>query len=409
MKIGGIMLKIVLRVSVIVGALAISIGCIVYTKMEIPYKQAVQLIEQGNYEEGIDILNDLTFLSSDIKYRDADKIIEKTKKEEIYQLGIGLLKDNKLDLAIEQFESIPGYKDVNKYIIDIKDKIKELEEKELQEKEYNYKLALEAIEKNDVYFAVKYLKRCQGIHDADELLKVYLPIKEKEINEIESKAKKLVDGIEEWTGFPFEKERAVHILNIIKDSEIASSWKKYELSSETSNIFKVGAYKVMARIIEFWQSEGSKEKEYNPILEIETMTNENRMTVLNILKEVPEYVYNKVDYQTMYNYVIYPKIWADAYSGKEIDIEEYDRKYGKDYVNEMKRQEEIYDRQKKKNVPKRKVPSIGMTATEVEESSWGKPEDINKTTTIYGVSEQWCYYGNKYIYFDNGIVTVIQE
>ena len=57
----------------------------------------------------------------------------------------------------------------------------------------------------------------------------------------------------------------------------------------------------------------------------------------------------------------------------------------------------------------RESPSIGMTAEEVRNSTWGKPEDINRTTTAYGVHEQWVYSNYRYIYFDNGIVTAIQE
>lgn len=54
-------------------------------------------------------------------------------------------------------------------------------------------------------------------------------------------------------------------------------------------------------------------------------------------------------------------------------------------------------------------PQIGMTKLEIENSTWGKPKDINKTTTAYGTQEQWCYSGYRYIYFENGIVTAIQE
>ena len=56
-----------------------------------------------------------------------------------------------------------------------------------------------------------------------------------------------------------------------------------------------------------------------------------------------------------------------------------------------------------------KEPAIGMTKDEVLDSTWGKPKDINKTTTAYGTREQWCYSGYKYIYFKNGIVTSIQD
>ncbi len=62
------------------------------------------------------------------------------------------------------------------------------------------------------------------------------------------------------------------------------------------------------------------------------------------------------------------------------------------------------------SIPSSKRPvSIGMTAQEVENSTWGKPKKINRTTTRYGVSEQWVYSNNRYVYLDDGIVTAIQE
>lgn len=67
------------------------------------------------------------------------------------------------------------------------------------------------------------------------------------------------------------------------------------------------------------------------------------------------------------------------------------------------------DNTKLKSIEKMQNPSIGMTKAEVEASTWGKPEDINKTTTKYGTREQWCYDGYKYIYFENGVVTSIQD
>ncbi|PPA85015.1 hypothetical protein C4A75_09565 [Brevibacillus laterosporus] len=55
------------------------------------------------------------------------------------------------------------------------------------------------------------------------------------------------------------------------------------------------------------------------------------------------------------------------------------------------------------------IPAIGMTKEEVLNSAWGKPNNINKTTTANGVHEQWVYSIKKYVYFDNGYVTAIQE
>lgn len=54
-------------------------------------------------------------------------------------------------------------------------------------------------------------------------------------------------------------------------------------------------------------------------------------------------------------------------------------------------------------------PSIGMTRYAVVLSSWGKPSKINKTTTANVVKEQWVYYGNKYIYLEDDVVSAIQE
>jgi len=52
---------------------------------------------------------------------------------------------------------------------------------------------------------------------------------------------------------------------------------------------------------------------------------------------------------------------------------------------------------------------IGMSKQEVLDSNWGSPEDINKTTGSWGTHEQWCYGGRNYLYFENGILTSIQN
>ena len=51
---------------------------------------------------------------------------------------------------------------------------------------------------------------------------------------------------------------------------------------------------------------------------------------------------------------------------------------------------------------------VGMTMNDVLLSSWGRPENVNKTVTTRGTSEQWIYRGNQYLYFDNGVLTAIQ-
>lgn len=46
---------------------------------------------------------------------------------------------------------------------------------------------------------------------------------------------------------------------------------------------------------------------------------------------------------------------------------------------------------------------------ELCKEAWGEPRSVNKTTTAYGVHEQWVYSTSRYLYFDDGILTAIQE
>ncbi len=52
---------------------------------------------------------------------------------------------------------------------------------------------------------------------------------------------------------------------------------------------------------------------------------------------------------------------------------------------------------------------IGMTEDEVRQSSWGKPESVNRTTMASGTHEQWVYGGGSYLYFEDGVLTSIQN
>lgn len=54
------------------------------------------------------------------------------------------------------------------------------------------------------------------------------------------------------------------------------------------------------------------------------------------------------------------------------------------------------------------IPVIGMNK-EMVIYCWGEPKDINKTTSKYLIHEQWVYSLSKYAYFDNNILTTLQE
>lgn len=79
----------------------------------------------------------------------------------------------------------------------------------------------------------------------------------------------------------------------------------------------------------------------------------------------------------------------------------------------------LQEEQKRKEAARQKAilvqetkpePLIGMTRNQVmHESRWGMPQEVNKTTTVHGTSEQWVYGTRRYLYFENGVLTAIQH
>jgi hypothetical protein len=51
---------------------------------------------------------------------------------------------------------------------------------------------------------------------------------------------------------------------------------------------------------------------------------------------------------------------------------------------------------------------IGMTKDQAI-ASWGNPDSINRTITSKFIHEQWVYEGRNYLYFDNDVLTSIQN
>ena len=53
---------------------------------------------------------------------------------------------------------------------------------------------------------------------------------------------------------------------------------------------------------------------------------------------------------------------------------------------------------------------IGMTADEVKNgTSWGTPKRVNRTVTSRGTREQWVYDKGNYLYFENEVLTSVQN
>jgi hypothetical protein len=57
---------------------------------------------------------------------------------------------------------------------------------------------------------------------------------------------------------------------------------------------------------------------------------------------------------------------------------------------------------------KKEGVQIGMSMEEVRQSSWGRPNSVNRTVTSSGTHEQWVY-GGGYLYFEDGILTTVQN
>lgn len=61
-----------------------------------------------------------------------------------------------------------------------------------------------------------------------------------------------------------------------------------------------------------------------------------------------------------------------------------------------------------RNVIRNHKIKLGMTPEQVT-LAWGRPQDINRTTTLGGTREQWVYGMKTYVYFQGGVVTAIQN
>lgn len=116
--------------------------------------------------------------------------------------------------------------------------------------------------------------------------------------------------------------------------------------------------------------------------------------VFKLIKD--EKIYSHVDRNNFKSELAKINITSDEYGEYAAEISTS--------IDEILKKEEWPQLQKAKSGVR-----IGMTKAEVLESSWGKPQHVNKTTTSYGTSEQWVYGINSYLYFEDGILTAIQN
>ena len=142
------------------------------------------------------------------------------------------------------------------------------------------------------------------------------------------------------------------------------------------------------------------------IREISTVSSEKSKTALesrDLVKEKAiEWLKNE------FSKKISEKDYSGLYSNYENLINDSDDEL-KALYEQFKAEKKAEADNKEKEKRKTEGVYIGMTKQQVLDSMWGSPEKINTTTTKYGVSEQWVYPNYNYLYFENGILTAIQN
>lgn len=108
-------------------------------------------------------------------------------------------------------------------------------------------------------------------------------------------------------------------------------------------------------------------------------------------------------------------VLAEIYREKQRIKEEKRQREEAEYQAMLEKEEREYKANLIKKYGKRNallildnIVQIGFTK-EMCIEAWGEPYDINRTVTIYGTHEQWVYDIGRYLYFDNNILTAIQD
>lgn len=343
---------------------------------ECDYQLALMYMEAGRYEESNEI-----FLALE-GYKDVTELVKEIK----YLVAQMNIEAKKYDLALKELKRIEGYKDVNEII---KETTYLVAQMNIEAKEYD--LALESLRKivdykdvNEIIEETTYNKAIELVEkkEYNDAIKYFSEIIDYKDSATQSKEAQYQKGVEYYEKGNFSSACNVFTnLSGYKDSNelfgkskhmtrYIGSWKtKYNFSEvvisgwKITNIYNISGKNSSQHTFEFkLLDDGSIDTNYD--------------------------VYRiSSDSNTLTRYD------RDYSSGKlSVDGKLYTKSSGSTYVPE-----------------ERAKPYIGMTKVQLEESSWGKPKDINRTTTAYGVREQWCYSGYKYVYVENGVVTAIQE
>ena len=315
---------------------------------KIKYNKAVELVGVGDYEEAISLFEEL-----DIDVSDEIKDVK-------YLYAIQCVEDENIGQAKKLLDEIGEYKDSNSLGYEV------------------------------TYIEAGKVACNDGILEALPLYET-LPSDYKDVAEIIDKINEWKVYVGTWSEYsPYLEDTFVMNYNIFFEGDRvycrADNWRidldKLEIvNNEAKFSFHSMTFFVDGMIIDYDGEEFTKIVKGSGANRNNMITSKNSSTFgVNIRDTIKGTTNPDAD-----------DYYENANAGAIIADKE--KEYN-DLVNEM-------------NTPKE--PAIGMTASEVEKSTWGKPNEINKTTYEWGTTEQWCYSNYRYIYFKNGVVTAISE
>lgn len=395
------------------------------------YNKALYDIETSNYLEA------RTKLEKFPDYKDSLGLITEVE----YQLGLQYLNNKQFDLAIIQFEKIPNFKDTTKQLLLSKrGKAKELYNNKQFKEAFDLYNTIQMDDQDKLIFANTKIELAKvAITNADYPTALQYLLNLSSHTEYTSLfnqanyefAKQMIATTPEPIGLDSLRQIYETILEV-DDSYLDSKDMKNQYAEiykeanyyEAVNQFNIkNMYEAREMFIKFpdyadtqeylnslyFKLEGSYgNKGNNKVYESFKLLPNSRIE-MRIFQDVYTFEWLKAeDYKFVMNFGL---VNSDSYR----EILSYENNVIKilnsydGQVDAYYKISEVPSSPVNLNIPQKSAPAIGMTPDEVRNSYWGNPKEINKTTTAYGTSEQWVYSGYRYIYFDDGVVTAIQE
>jgi len=369
------------------------------------YNKAVDLVKNNEYNDAIELLEELQ------SYNDSVDLIKEAK----YENGKTLYDNKKYDVALEIFKDI-DYKD-SKELADKCDIMITFTNARQLYKNGEYKSALYIFNTIDNEDSRTYAKWCEKELGKQELslgnYKEGVIILKNKLddsrikNEIATHAKQNVEIFYD-IAMEYYNDGDFSICNVIFDS--------------LGDYLDSNNYKNISILLENMQGEWYNENKDKACIEISGWDIKMDGVFFDNFKLSNTLIYKPT---TVSSGNIFERFATDdglifesskTNTRQFISVEHYKNGFEfiildrKDFLDVKAIEQKNIDEERRLAIEKlNSRPSIGMTTSEVENTGWGKPKKINKTTTKYGVSEQWVYSQSRYVYFEDGIVTVIQE